>query len=114
MSDVGQVAQAVTKISELVEGILSRADRDALSKELDENKNKIQNSFANNDLDEQWRLYYRLFNEIGLPPTPGGTVGETDREFRHSALFAAAQLKYASSVIARLVGMMSQKKSSDD
>lgn len=105
MSDVGEVAGAVKSISDLVGGLLERADRDGPDKKLHENKDNIQNAFARNSLDDQWALYYRLFSDAGYSPTPGGTVGETDREFRHHALHAAAELIYAKQIIARLVAI---------
>lgn len=90
-------------IVDLIGGILSRADRDAPDKELNENIINIQNSFAHNDLDEQFRIYYKLFTDARHAPTPGGTMGTTDREFRHAAFLIAAELIYAKRIIARLV-----------
>lgn len=103
MTDVGEIAGAFKEGFHLFDGILSRADRDALKKELDENKTRIQNSFASGDLDEQYRVYYKLFTDVGHPPTPGGSLGDAERQFRHEALFVAAELKYAQGIIARLV-----------
>lgn len=90
-------------IVDLTKDILSRADRDGPVKELNENLNKIQNSFADNSLDDQWALAYRLLNDVGHPITPGGSVGDTDRQFRHHALISINELRYAKSLLARLV-----------
>lgn len=102
-SDIGEVAHAIGSISDLIGGVLNRADRDAPDKEKNENVINIQNSFASNNIDEQYRIYYKLFTNAGLPPAAGGTVGEADRQFRHAALLIAAELIYAKRIIARLV-----------
>jgi hypothetical protein len=104
VSDVGEVAQAVAKVTDLVANILERADRDGPEKELNENVNKVQNSFADNNLDGQWACAYRLLNSVGHPLTPGGSVGDTERQFRHNAMIAIAELKYAKQILARISG----------
>lgn len=100
---VTSVATAVTSVADLIGGILNRADRDGPDKELNENITKVQNGFANNNLDEQWTMAYRLLADVGNPLTPGGSVGDTDRQFRHNALISIAELKHAKQIIARLV-----------
>lgn len=93
-------------ITDLVKDILDRADRDAPSNQLNEDITKIQNGFADNNLDEQWICAYRLLNDVGHSLTPGGSVGDTDRQFRHNALIAIAELKYARNIIGRLVSKL--------
>jgi hypothetical protein len=102
MGDVAAVATAVTSVSTLVDGILTRADADGPKKTLDEDITKVQNGFVHNDLDEQWITAYKLLNDVGHPLTPGGSVGDTDRQFRHNALICIAELKYLKTIIARL------------
>ena len=102
MGDIGEVASAISGITSLAEGIIEIIDRDSLKKELDENITKIQNSFAENNLDDQWIITYRLFNSVGHPITPGGSVGDTERQIRHNALVCMAELKYARDILARL------------
>lgn len=109
MSDVGQVAGAITSVSNLIDGILERADRDGPDKELNESIIEIQNSFANNDLDEQYRIMYKLFTNIGHPPSANGNVGGSEREFRHSSLLIATELKYARQIISRLISKLNNK-----
>ncbi len=103
MSDIGEVARAVGSVTDLVGNILDRADRDGPTKELHEDITKIQNGFANADLDTQWASAYRLLSDVGHPLTPGGSVGDTDRQFRHNALISIAELKYLKQIVARLV-----------
>lgn len=103
MSDIGEISGAIRSIGDLVGGVLSRADRDAPEKELNENTTKVQNSFASNNLDEQWAMAYRLFNSSGSPLTPGLVGKDGDREFKHRSLLIAAELIYAKRIIARLV-----------
>lgn len=90
-------------IVDLTKDILDRADRDGPYKELTEDENKVNNSFADNNLDEQWACAYRMLNAVGHPLTPGGSMGDTERQFRHHALISIAELKYLKSIIARLV-----------
>lgn len=103
MGDVGEIAGAVKSVGDLIGGILSRADRDGPEKELNENITKIQNSFANANLDEQWIIAYRLLNDIGNPITPGGSLGDTERQFRHNALISLAELKYVKTCLNRKI-----------
>lgn len=105
MSDVSEIAGAVSSVSDLVAGILDRADRDGPQKELNENINRIQNAFAENDLDsDSFRLFVsRLCNDAGKPLTPGGDVHTARREYLHSSLLAIAELAYARKIIARIV-----------
>jgi hypothetical protein len=94
MSDVGLVAGAVTSISDLVAGILDRSDRDSIEKEKNENIVKLQNFFANNDLDsDAFRLFVdQLFNGANIPITPTGDADTGRREFIHASLLAAITL----------------------
>lgn len=109
MGDIGAISGAVASVSSLIEGILDRADRDAPDKELNENIIKIQNSFADNSLDDQWALAYRLFTYAGNPLTPGGSVGDTDRQFRHNALISLANLIYERRLAARAIAKLTSK-----
>lgn len=103
MGDIGEIAGAVKSVGDLIGGILSRADRDGPEKELNENITKIQNSFANSDLDQQWVMAYRLLNDVGNPITTGGSVGDTERQFRHNALISLAELKYVKTCLNRKI-----------
>ena len=103
MGDIGEIAGAVKSVGDLIGGILSRADRDGPERELNENITKIQNSFADADLDAQWALAYRLLNDIGNPLTPGGPMGDTERQFRHNALISLAELKYVKTCLNRKI-----------
>lgn len=109
MSDLGEGLHLAGSIVDLTKDILGRIDRDKLIKELSEDNAKIQNSFAENNLDDQWVCAYKLFNSVGHPIAPGGSVGETDRQFRFQALNIAAELKYAKSLISRLVAQTNDK-----
>lgn len=92
-------------IVDLTKDILDRADRDGPQKEFNEDTTKIQNSFAENNLDDQWIMAYRLLNSVGNPIAPGGSLGDTERQFRHNALISIAELKYAKAIIARLLAI---------
>lgn len=109
ISDVGAVAGAARSALDLATGILNRIDRDALVKDLNEDTIKIQNSFASNNLDDQWKCSYQLLNDVGHSLTPGGSVGDTERQFRHHALLSIAELKYAKAIIARLIAKRTQE-----
>ncbi len=103
LSDVGEVAHAVGSITDLVGNILDRADRDGPTKTLNEDITKIQNSFIDANLDEQWAIAYRLLANTGHPITPGGYVGDIERQCRHQFLIATAELKYLRAIVARIV-----------
>lgn len=96
ISDIGSVADAAKSVSELVNGILTRSDRDKPDKEKNENVINIQNAFAKPDdeggLDDQYRLAYLLFLRAGRPLTASRNVGDAERDFRHSSLLLAADL----------------------
>jgi len=103
MDDLGEGLHLVGSIVDLTKDILNRSDRDKLIKELNDDGAKIQNSFANNNLDDQWACAYRLFNQCGHSLTPGASVGDTERQFRFQAINIAAELKYARALISRLI-----------
>lgn len=107
--EITAVATAITSIADLVEGVLSRSDMHEPIKELNEDITKVQDGFANSNLDTQWVCAYRLLTDVGRPITPGGTVGDTDRQFRHNALISIAELKYAKAIISRLVAQQIRK-----
>lgn len=108
MSDIGEGFHAVGSIIDLTKDILNRADRDGPIKELNEDQIKIQNGFADNNLDAQWACAYRLLNSVGHSFASGGVVGETDRQFRYHALICIAELKYARAIIARMIDQQSK------
>lgn len=108
-SDIGEVAGAVSSVSDLIGGMLERADRDALEKEFNENIIAIQNSFADNNLDAQYRVMYKLFSDAGYPPTPGGSVGDAERQFRHTSFLIASQLIHERKLISRLIAQRSKQ-----
>lgn len=76
----------------LFDSILDRADRDGPDRKRDERITKVQNAFVSNDLDKQYELAYQLLTDAGHPPTPGGDVGEQEREFRHNFMLVCIEL----------------------
>lgn len=88
MSDLGEFAGAVKSVSNLVDGILSRSDRDGPDNEKEENIVTLQNAYAKNELDsDQFRLFIdRLCNKSGNPITAQGDVGAARRELLHVLL----------------------------
>lgn len=109
MDDIGEGLHLAGSLVDLTKDILNRVDRDKLINELNNDTSKIQNSFADNNLDDQWACAYRLFNAAGHPLAAGGAVGETDRQFRFNALNIAAELKYMRALVPRLLEMISKK-----
>lgn len=92
-------------IVDLTRDILDRADRDGPDKELNENLTKIQNAFAENQVDsDEFRAFIdKLFNSTGVTLTPTGDVSMGRREFTHAALVSVAELRYAKTILARLI-----------
>jgi hypothetical protein len=111
MGDVAAVATAVTSVSTLVDGILSRADRDALQKEEHELTVELQNAFANNELDtDKFRLWIdKLLNLTGNPLTPTGDTGTGRRELLHALLVNSIKLVHERRLAARAVHTLMQK-----
>lgn len=103
MSDVGKISDTITTIGGLATKILDRLDRDVLGNDYEEDRNDIQRSFDKSDLDDQFDIAYKLLNDVGHSITPGGTLGETQRQFRHKALLAIAELKYAKAILGRII-----------
>lgn len=101
--EVIAIATAVTSVSNLVDGILSRADRDMPDKELDENLSKIQEAFALNSVDsDEFRAFIdKLFRTAGCTIAPTGNISMGRREFTHTALVLAAQLIHERRLAAR-------------
>ena len=108
MDPFGEGLHLAGSVVDLTRDILSRADRDRLVKTYETDLDNVQNAFARNDLDQQWAHAYQLLNTVGHPLTPGGSVGDTERQFRHHALVSIAELKYAKAVIARLISSKPQ------
>lgn len=102
-SDVGAVATAVTSVTNLVDGILTRADRDAPDKEQHELTIELQNAFAQNELDtDKFRLWIdKLLNLTGNPLTPTGDVGVGRRELLHALLINSIRLVHERRLAAR-------------
>ncbi len=109
MTDVGDVAGAVKSISDLVDGILTRADRDEPDKEHDDNITRIQNGFATANLDDQYVLSYKLLVNAGLAPTPSRDVGESERSFRHEFMIAVANLIYERKLAIRALSKLTSQ-----
>lgn len=111
MTDVGDVALGVKSVSDLVDGILSRSDRDAPDKEQNELATKLQNYFADNQLDsDEFRLFIdRLLNLTNNPLTPTGDAGTGRRELLHSLLINTIALIHERRLTARLINQMTQK-----
>lgn len=110
MSDVGEVAGAVTSITDLIGGILSRQDRDGPDKEFNENIRTLQEAFANNQLDsDNFRLFLdRLFIQSGAPLTPTSDPGVGRRELLHALLLNTISLikerRYTARYVAAITG----------
>lgn len=97
------VANAVTSVTSLVDGILSRADRDAPDKEEHELTIELQNAFANNELDsDKFRLWIdKLLNLTGESLTPTGDPGVGRRELLHALLVNSIRLVHERRLAAR-------------
>jgi len=106
---IGAIANAVGDGVKITEEILNRSDRDKPTNTLNEDITEVQNGFANNDLDAQYRVMYRLFNSLGHAPTPGGDVGTNERQFRHDALIIAAECIYWKTIANRAVEAVVKK-----
>jgi len=111
MSDVGAVATAVTSIAQLVDGILSRADRDAPDKEQNEFIDALQNAFANNELDSDSFLAFvdRLLKLTGNPLTPTRDPGTGRRELLHALLINSINLVHERRLAARAFHTLTTK-----
>jgi len=111
MGDIGAVAGAVTSITNLVEGILERSDRDGPDKELNENITKIQNGFLSNDPEftELGILVQLLLAQVGNPATPSRDSGIYRREIFHALLVSLAQLIYERRLAARAIAKLTAK-----
>lgn len=112
MSDVGEVALAVKSVSDLVDGILTRADRDAPDKEQNELTIILQNAFANNELDSDAFLKFvdRLCNLSGASLTPTRDPGTGRRELLHALLINTIHLIYERRLAARLINRIGTSK----
>lgn len=103
---VSSVADAVTSVSLLVEGILSRSDRDRPDKEKNENIIALQNGFADNDTDKLGVLVQLLLAKAGHPPTPSGDAGLYRREIFHALSLCAIELIHERQLVTRLVAKL--------
>ena len=103
MGDVAAVAGAVTSITNLIGGILDRADRDGPDNELNENIIKIQNGFLSADpnLPELGVLVQLLLAKAGNPATPSRDAGLYRKELFHSLLISLAELIHERQLAAR-------------
>lgn len=110
-SDVGEVAGAVKSVSDLVDGILTRADRDGPDKEQNEFTTILQNAFAGNQLDsDEFRLFIdKLLNLTNNPLTPTGDIGFGRRELIHALLVNTISLIHERRLTARLINQMTRK-----
>lgn len=110
MGDVGAVATAVTSVSNLIEGILDRADRDGPDKELNENIIKIQNGFLSVDPEftDLGILVQLLLAQAGNPASPSRDPGIYRREIFHALLVSLAQLIYERRLAARAIAKLTK------
>jgi hypothetical protein len=108
MSDIGEVAGAVSSVSNLVDGILTRADRDAPDKEQHEYIVKIQNAFADNTLDsDEFRCFIdELCNKTGSAITPTRDPGTGRRELLHALLVNTVALIHERRLTAKLISKL--------
>lgn len=94
MSDLGEFSSAIRSVGDLVQGILSRADRDGPDKEKEENIITLQNAYAKNEIDtDEFRLFIdRLCNKAGTPLVATRDVDFARRELIHALLINTINL----------------------
>lgn len=94
MSDVGEVAGAVTQAGGIIHHLLDEASIRRIDHEHQENVDCIQGAFIAGAPDDLWRVAYRLCQQSGHPPTPAGGVGTRlltiSPELLHSMLLGLA------------------------
>jgi hypothetical protein len=92
MDPVSSIAGAVGSVANLVEGILSREEKNFPNSEAENEDEQIRAAFASRNVDRQWELACKLFGNVGLLWPRPESVEESERQFKFAALRCASQL----------------------